>query len=206
MKNLILSLCCTLLTLTLFAQHETLFNRARVVGGFGGPIVEFGLTNDIGTAVGGGGGIVIDNFFLGGYGMGTVDFEKLIDDELTQVELGHGGFWLGGTFRPYKVLHIYGSARIGWGAVKIPVDEPGVRFEDLDKVFVVTPELGLELNVTKWFRIGATAGYRWLQGANEDRGYKNSDFDGAIAALTFRFGWFGSHRKHKKTDKYDYDG
>jgi hypothetical protein len=200
MKNLIVVAFLAFFATAGMAQHETIFGSARVVGGFGGPIIEFGLSNDIGNAIGGGGGIVINNFFFGGYGMGTVDFEALIDDELTEIGLGHGGFWLGSTYRPHKVLHLYGSARIGWGAIEIPVDQPDVRFEELDKVFVVTPELGVELNVTRWFRLGATVGYRILQGANEANGYTNNDFQGAVAGLTLRFGWFGSHRDRDRND------
>lgn len=208
MKNLTVLLLFLLAATFGYSQHETLFGKARVVGGFGAPIVEFGLTNDLGTAVGSGGGLVIDNFFIGGYGMGTVDFEALIDDDLTEIALGHGGFWLGGTFRPYKVVHLYGSARIGWGAVEIPVGEPGVSFKELDKVFVVTPEIGVELNVTRWFRIGATGGYRILRGANENLGYTDSDFEGAVGTLTFRFGWFGNYRKYRRNrdnNRYDND-
>ena len=67
----------TRLTLAVNAQHETIFNNARVVGGFGAPIVEMGLEMKMTTAVGGGGAIVIDNFFVGGYGIGSVDFNAL---------------------------------------------------------------------------------------------------------------------------------
>ncbi len=194
MKKIILSLSFSLLAIALMAQHETLFGNARVVGGFGAPIIEFGIGNDLNTSIGGGGGVVINNFFLGGYGMGGLDFDRLVDDELTEIEVGHGGFWLGSTFKPHKILHLYGSARIGWGAVSIPVDDPDFEFNDLDKIFVLTPELGVELNVTKWFRVAASGGYRWVTGTNEAFGYNDEDFSGAIATLSFRFGWFGWHR------------
>ena len=68
MKKVLFTALLSIIGLTAFAQHETLFGRARVVGGFGGPIMEWGLGNDLNTSVGGGGGVVIDNFFLGGYG------------------------------------------------------------------------------------------------------------------------------------------
>lgn len=194
MKNVVLVLGFCFLAISAFAQHETVFGKARVVGGFGAPIVEFGIGNDVNTAVGGGGGVVINNFFLGGYGMGSLNFDQLIKDELTEIEIGHGGFWLGSTFKPHKVLHLYGSAKMGWGAISIPVDDSDFEFDDLDKIFVVTPELGVELNVTKWFRIAATGGYRWVSGANESLGYNDEDFSGAVATLNFRFGWFGWHR------------
>ena len=72
MKSLFFALVLTCLALAANAQHETIFNNARVVGGFGAPIVEMGLGNEMTTAVGGGGAIVIDNFFVGGYGVGRI--------------------------------------------------------------------------------------------------------------------------------------
>ena len=196
MKKLIVFIFSSLFAICTFAQHETLFNRARVVGAFGAPLVEFGLSDKINTSVGGGGGIVIDNFFIGGYGLGSIDFQALIDnDNIDELEIGHGGFWLGYAFRPDKLVHIYSSARVGWGALNIKFDDNSQNFSDLDKVFVFTPELGVELNITGWFRLGATAGYRFVQGANENLGYTDDDFSGGIGTLHFRFGWFGWRRR-----------
>ena len=184
-----------LLGLAVQAQHETLFNNARVVGGFGAPIIEMGLGNDMTTAVGGGGGVVIDNFFIGGYGVGSIDFERLIeDDDIQEIELGHGGFWLGYTLAPHRVLHLYTSARLGWGAVGIDVSDNSSFPDNTDNVFVVTPEIGLELNVTRWFRVAGTVGYRYVDGISDNSPSKSNAFDGTLANLTFRFGWFGWDR------------
>lgn len=188
---LIFTLC--LMALAVQAQHETLFNKARVVGGFGGPIVEMGLGNDMTTAVGGGGGLVINSFFFGGYGISNIDFNSLIEDEgIDRIELAHSGFWLGYSYPTHRLIHMYTSARLGWGAVDIDTS-PNSNFpKDIDNVFVFTPELGLELNVARWFRITGTAGYRLVDGVNEARSdYRNSDFSGLTANVTFRFGWFG---------------
>ncbi|MEZ4985414.1 MAG: hypothetical protein R2795_10315 [Saprospiraceae bacterium] len=65
MKNTILLCGLLIMGSLLHAQHETLFGNARVVGAFGCSITEFGLRNDIGTSVGGGGALVINSFFLG---------------------------------------------------------------------------------------------------------------------------------------------
>ena len=55
-----------------------------------------------------GGAIVIDNFFIGGYGMGSVDFDRLFDGQtINDIEIAHGGIWLGYTLFPYKLIHIY---------------------------------------------------------------------------------------------------
>lgn len=194
-KNSFLLILAMLLVTGMSAQHETLFNRARVVGGFGAPLLEMGINNNLNTSIGGGGGVVINNFFIGGYGMGSIDFEKLFDDgDVEVLDIGHGGFWLGATVLPYKVLHLYTSARIGWGAVNVDLNDNNQKYSDIDKIFVMTPEIGVELNLTRWFRVAGTAGYRWVNGTNETRGYTDEDFSGAVAAVTLRFGWFGRKR------------
>ena len=71
-KNSFLLILAMLLVTGMSAQHETLFNRARVVGGFGAPLLEMGINNNLNTSVGGGGGVVINNFFIGGYGLSLI--------------------------------------------------------------------------------------------------------------------------------------
>lgn len=193
-KLVLLTVLLTIGVLTVQAQHETLFGRAKVVGGFGAPILEFGLSNGINNSVGGGGGVIIDNFFIGGYGLGSIDFEQILEDNtIDRLDIGHGGFWLGLSLWKHKLVHLYTDAKIGWGAINIDLDDNFFE-EDQDQIFVATPALGVEMNVTSWFRISGTAGYRWIDGAAEGKGYTNEDFTGAVATVNFRFGWFGWHR------------
>ncbi|MBV6426770.1 MAG: hypothetical protein KIPDCIKN_01283 [Haliscomenobacter sp.] len=202
-KWIVVLFCLFSLASGLQAQrHETLFGRTTVVGGFGGPIVEWGLNNKLGTAVGGGGGVIINDFFLGFYGMGSIDFEKLLEDnqDIDQLDLGHTGLWLGFTVPSFKLLHLYGSTRIGWGAVNVDLNDPVIRYDDLDHVFVVTPEIGAEINLTRWFRVAGAVGYRYLDGVNKNLGYSNDDFRGTYASMTLRFGGFGRFRSHRHDD------
>ena len=196
MKKLLFTALLSIMGLTAFAQHETLFGRARVVGGFGGPLIEWGLSNDLNTSVGGGGGVVIDNFFLGGYGLGSIDYENLFDNgDVDQLDIGHGGFWLGFNVPSHKLIHFYGSTRIGWGAIDVRFDDPTQSYSDVDKIFVLTPEAGLELNITRWFRASGTVGYRWVDGVSANSAFGQDEFNGWVAGLTLRFGWFGSYHR-----------
>jgi hypothetical protein len=191
MKSFIISILLLLFYGALTAQEQTLFGRTHVTGGFGGPIFEYGLNNKLGTSVGGGGGIVLKHFFIGGYGLGSVDFEYLRNNNtLDKVDIGHGGLWLGLTIPTDKLIHLYASGRFGWGAVNIPVDNPNFDFRDADQIFVMTPEAGIELNIFRWFRIAGTVGYRYTYGTNENRGYADKDFSGSHWGLTMRFGGF----------------
>ncbi len=179
-----------------FSQHETFFSNTRLSGAFGAPIIEVGFNNNMATAVGGGGAIVFSDFFIGAYGVASGDFQQLLDDnDLDQLDIGHGGLWLGFTPRTYGLIHLYSSARIGWGALDIDLKDGGVRYSELDKVFVLTPEIGLEANVTKWLRVSGTIGYRWVRGVRDNGFIENQDFTGSISSITLRIGWFG-HRRY----------
>lgn len=175
-------------TVQIQAQEETLFDNLNVHGGFGGPILEIGLGDNISTAVGGGGGVLIGDFFFGGYGMGNTQ-NNIFDNDgnREELDLGHGGLWLGFYAPSDNIIHFYGSTRFGFGDIDNAEDE-GIFTEIDDNVFVLTPEAGLEVNIAPWFRLVGTVGYRWVTGTEDNLFYSDDDFSGAFAGLTFRFG------------------
>ena len=176
---------------SLFAQTETLFNRTTIIGGFGGPITEFSQFNgSFIVSSGGGGGVLLNDFFIGGYGMGTMEVNDNTSTQNFNFQMGHGGFWLGYSHRTEKLLHVFTSAKLGWGNIEIDVTEGFDPFQK-DNVFVITPEVGVEVNLFKWFKLAGTVGYRAVTGFNSLDGYKNSNFSGVAGTLTLRFGGFG---------------
>lgn len=178
---------------TAFGQQETetLFKNSRIRGGFGGPIFSWSQTNNkIGYGAGGGGGVVFDRFFVGLFGMGeTFERPQPGQDQLT---LGYGGLWLGYTTPSHKLLHLYTSVKIGGGGVVITDFEDSWEFEDdwADAALVIVPEAGLELNIARWFRLGGTVGYRFVDGFKGWNDYGRKDLNAPVYALTFKFGWF----------------
>ena len=67
-------------------------------------------------------------------------------------------------------------------------------FDVKDKVFVVTPEIGVEANIFDFFRLAATVNYRLTDGIDESlNGFQDSDFSKLGATLTLRFGGFGNY-------------
>ncbi|MEQ8705975.1 MAG: hypothetical protein RIC19_18745 [Phaeodactylibacter sp.] len=181
------------------AQHEALFDDLSSFGAFGGPILEFSSVNGQLTAdVGGGGALILDEFFIGGYGMGTdypeVSFEANVDGEVipvdADIDFGHGGLWFGYVKDIEQKVHLYSSLKVGWGRAELKHDELDLPS---DRLFVLTPEIGIELNMTNFFRIGLTGGYRAVSGISRLPALENKDFSSPTVALTFRFGGFGSY-------------
>ncbi|MEY3050892.1 MAG: hypothetical protein RLY31_677 [Bacteroidota bacterium] len=198
MKPLLSFLFLLSVTAGLIAQKdETLFSGVERSGAWGSPLFEYlDPGSDIQVNRGGGGAVVLNDFFLGGYGMGSMDATKRIDSEGIQdkIRFKHGGFWLGYTPLQQKVLHPYGSVRMGWGKARRSATDLQTNQlvgEGDDELFVLTPEAGLELNVFSFCRIAATASYRWVNGLDNLGNFRDSDLSGMGATLTLKFGAFG---------------
>ena len=197
MKKALLLFLSGITALALPAQHETLFDDFTSFGAFGGPMVEISSINgEVGADVGGGGALVLDDFFIGGYGMGTdqpditlqQDIGGEIQDITYNIRFKHGGLWFGYTPRQYKMGHLYTSLKVGWGKAQLlnqDFDTPR------DRIFVLTPEVGAEFNLTNWFKLGFTGGYRWVNGISRLPTLDDSDFSSPTGTITFRFGGFG---------------
>jgi hypothetical protein len=198
MKNLLFAMLL-LVSAGIYAQKDqTIFSNVQRSGGWGAPIFEYtNLGKDLETTAGGGGALVLNDFYLGGYGMGTADLYNYVNATNLREKLSfkHGGFWIGFTPLQSRVIHPYFSTRIGWGKARYRASEisnPDRVISDLkDNVFVMTPELGLELNVFSFFRIAVTGSYRWVNGVEGLPTFENEDLSSYGATLTLRFGGFG---------------
>jgi hypothetical protein len=207
MKTTIPFLVFCLITLTAFGQkkEETLFSNINHIGGFGGPLIEVSSINGETVAdVGGGGALILNNFFFGGYGLGTDAPNITIDSESLDIDFGHGGLWFGYAASPYKVVHLYSSFKLGWGEANL-TDKDGDKLFS-DNVLVLTPELGVELNLTHWFKLGITGGYRYVDGVSTlPAGLTDDSFSSPFGALTFRFGGFGYYNDDDDDVNIDFD-
>lgn len=201
MKQLCVAFGLCLLALSGFAQRDqTLFNQSGRVGFFGAPIWEFSnFDGNTQTSGGGGLALILGDVYLGGYGIGDVDFDDLLDRNARgSIDLAHGGLWLGYVPMQYRVVHPYSSLKIGWGAVGIEIDDNDIDIQD--GVFVLTPEIGAEVNLFRWLRVAGTVSYRWLDGINESSDFRNKDFREFGANITLRIGIFGREHNRWKHD------
>ncbi len=178
-------------------KEQTLFSKSKLRGGWGG--VDFS-TSKIGehTGYGAGGslGLVFNNLSVGLYGTGDVYDGFRRENKNYAFTLGHGGLVLGYAYPTKKALHLMGSVKVGAGAVglarryndwDLELDENDIN----DAIFVVTPEVGVELNLTHWMRVSATAGYRFVDGFEGIPELGKKDLNAPMFGLNFRFGWFG---------------
>ena len=182
-------LCIALFAISAQAQDRTLMGRNGRVGFFISPYLEQGpLNQPWRTSVGGGVGLILGTGFIGFYGSAGADYEQVLNEnDLDRIDLAQGGLWIGLTPFQQSVFHPYASLRAGAGVVNL--DTYG--WDDyVDNVLVLSPELGLEVNLTRFLRLAGTAGYRWVDGVSSP-GLSDGDFSGWTGTLTLRIGWFG---------------
>lgn len=195
MKNTILFLL-QWAPILLFAQNEQiLFDRVRIHGGFGAPIAELtSVNNQAGMFGGGGGAIIVNDFFIGGFGQGGNFADHVGSDGRNyNIDFNYGGLWLGYVKPTVKVVHFYSSLKVAGGKVNVTLnaDETGLS-QFSESMYVIQPELGVEFNLFRWFRIALTGSYRAVGGIQSDKldGMTNNEFNAPSMALTFRFGKF----------------
>lgn len=174
-------------------EYRTIFDNQNLrISGMGGPFMQFtAVAGDFGHMMGGGGAVMLNDFFAGGYGLGLTNAipDYLNDRPDNRLSLGHGGFWIGYALFGDRPIHLSVSSLIGWGEFGIMDRDayyPFVR----DNVFVLSPTLELELNLTRYFRIGAGASYNLFAMVDGSHGYSSSDISSPAGFLSFKFGWF----------------
>lgn len=173
------------------SEIQTLFSGSTRISGFGGPTMSFTTVNgQFAHMMGGGGGVLLGDFWFGGYGEGLTNGIPA-GASSTRIDFGHGGFWTGYSFLAARPFHPTVSAKIGWGTVGVrEYQDPAFNS---DNVFVFNPCVELEMNFTHFFRMGVGVHYRLVSGVNPEintGNFSNSDFSGPGVMLNFRFGWF----------------
>ena len=162
MRKLFL-LCFIILPIFVLAEQEnqtteSLFGSEKFTfGGLGGPIIKFSqLGNGVITTIGGRGLFTINRLIsIGGGGYGMVAQSQLTLGGEEIVKFGYGGPGIGLKLFAHKLIHIDFFNLFGFG---------GMQLKNSNKkgaLFIIEPELNAELNLTKFWKLGLGASYRF---------------------------------------------
>lgn len=194
MKRLVLLAGLLLCTLPVAAQTETLVGDDFQSGGYGAPIWKVTTVAGKTTVMSGGRGAWVINrtYSLGGGGFSLVS--DLETDEVSTdgkplfLRMSYGGLELGYMHRTAKLVHLVFHLTMGGGTVELREHSPS-KEEASDNFYALEPSLGVDANVTTWFRLGAGVSYLVPLGAELDP-FDASDFGGPGAVLVLKFGKF----------------
>jgi len=209
-------LSLVLLPAFLIAQDQFLTDKEGVrLSGFLSLDSEFSKIGDD-FAVGTGASIALifnRSLYIGAYGMGVVfdfpdlDFDVHIDDigELDSLNnfnfkaLGHGGLLIGGVFQPHKIVHGGASLKLGYGDLAMFDNDEDVVTNDF--TFIISPQIEAEINVARWFKVKAAAGYRFATDLRTDLFYDKNYVNSPTGSISLIFGWFGEKKSFEKKEE-----
>jgi hypothetical protein len=190
---------------------------------FGGPLVAFSnvegyFSIDMGVTAG---FMVRRKFYIGIYGqklltrpqridLATIGYPTFTNGEIRMM---HAGGVIGYIHKPEQVIHWGVGSSGGIGRMDLyatnPVTLSAEKIYD-DRVIVVTPKVFLEVNMTNYFKINLSGGFRVIGKVNgtyiTNSGeviptFYSSDYDKPELLLTLIFGVFGPNRNFFKSGK-----
>jgi hypothetical protein len=129
--------------------------------------------------------------FIGFYGMSLQDQSPLSlreGDVFTprdDVSFSHMGMWVGYIHQPQNRLHLVMSSQIGTGGLS---HESGETLTT-EQVFLINPQVGVEVRLTNWLSFNAGVGYRWVSHP-EEAIFRDIDFGRVSTHLQLRLGGF----------------
>jgi hypothetical protein len=156
------------------------FRMSGIWGGSNHQLARFGNTNSY----------IHGGFFGVEFGkalqVGVSSFQLQENVKWNQVanqnfEMYFRGLHLGYGVSNYKPVHATFNLDVAPGRVKF-------AGEGSDRIFVVQPAAGLEINVLRWFHVGLQGGYRVVTDSNLPS-VSDKDLSGAFGQVTLKFGW-----------------
>jgi hypothetical protein len=185
----------------------TLFGTGDLsLSGYGAPVYMMTkIGNKIAHLAGGRGGLIINDCFVvggGGYGLAAPDNREKISGkdytgEYPEINMGYGGMLYEYHFSPKSFIHFSVGTLIGAGGLSFSyrADDSGNTNDNHSSTignksfFVLEPEAGVYMNITRWCRLGVLASYRFTKGANKYE-FKDKDFRSFNGSVAVEFGWF----------------
>jgi len=112
------------------------------------------------------------------------------EEGLTKLRMYYGGWTIEYFAWPDKVVHVTFPILIGAGKVEYKGSYRDSKTgKDSDTYFIMEPEINVEFNITRFWRMGLAASYRYVSGC-ELGDVTDNDLSGVAGNLTFRLGKF----------------
>lgn len=183
-------------------EMQTLFGRHRSNGGYGAFWMGYStIDNKHGLQFGGRGSWVIQHSFALGFGgsgfVNEYHYDIVLDKDVFLAG-GYGGIYLEPILFPSLPVHLSFPILLGAGGVSYvsynDVQWDSNYIEDYEAFLIVEPGVDIELNLTRFMRVGLGATYRYPTSFNVGQTpVGNVDAEslrGMTYNVTFKFGKF----------------
>ena len=190
---------------SLFAQKEETLVGSRglgfsgIWGGSKHQLTQFGNGGKTSYVAGGFSGFEFGKALLVGWGhYNLVDEFKWDNIENQAFDMRWNPMVLNYGFKSYKSIHPQVGVDFGRGRVELG--------DEKDRIFVVQPTAGLEINVFRWFHIGLDGGYRFVKDSSIPT-LSDEALSGWFgqASLKFGFSWGRYHKKKSESKPSGYE-
>lgn len=200
--------------------------------GFGSTINQLSsVAGDFGVCSGGGGALLLNYTYYIGFYSTELESNHYHEDlypsdynpstnplppSVTDLQLymENNGLWLGYIHNYKNLVHWGANLKIGHGMVGLYDRNKHFYHRDLifkDNLFVASPEIEAEVNITRWFKVNVGVGYRFTTGFDDQTYtnalgeqkslYKSSQFSSPYASVKLMFGCFAKrNRSHRVSD------
>jgi|AntRauTorckE5430_2_1112549.scaffolds.fasta_scaffold02664_1 hypothetical protein len=184
-KTILLAFVALMISATAFGQRdETLFNKLKFTGAWGGNAFNFAqIGENYTTLTGGYGGLEFGKDVFIGYGRLTSVGDFFLDNTSSdRYSMSYSGLLLGYAPNAHKSLHLQTNLMVGGGSLR------NLELNASDDFIVVQPYVGVEVNVVRWMRIGIGGGYRAVFD-NSLPNINTANLSNAFGEVRFKFGW-----------------
>jgi hypothetical protein len=188
-----------LLAFTATAQREETvlghrgFRFSGIWGGSNHQITRFGNTNSYMN--GGFFGLEFGKSLTVGFSgyelEENVSWDQLADQPF---KMRFRGLNLGYGISSYRAIHPTFNLDLAPGRVELRQNGETLR----DRIFVVQPAAGIEINVLRWFHLGLQGGYRFVTDTNI-ASLSDKNLSGAFGQATLKFGWSWGRSRRMNT-------
>ena len=136
-------------------------------------------------------------FYIGGLHYNT-GYQPLTNSSKT-FSVSSNNLLLGYSLKSYRPVHPIFSLAASSSMLKLRTD---ANNEAEDKIFMLHPAVGAELNLTRWCHVDAQVGYRAVMDS-DFVGFADKDFSGFYGQVNLKFGfsWGRYKTRSKFTEK-----